>query len=232
VKTLAIDTSTDLLSVAVRTEEGVAEASLDLGLRHAEKLVDLVDICLTRAGIAAQDLDLVACAAGPGSFTGLRIGFSTAKGMALALGKPYVAVPTLDCLAWGLDFFPGAVLPVIDGKKGRLYTAIYEKGERRSDWLDISLEGLLPLLDTYSEVLVTGPDAELLEETALERGTMRMDGRARSSAARALAALAELKFRTGGGAGKEDGPLYLRPSEAEETAMGKAENAKGKSQEA
>lgn len=221
-KVLAIDTATDVLAVAIGTEEGWAEASLDLGLRHAERLMDLVDSCLTRAGLTAADLDLIACAAGPGSFTGLRIGISTAKGMALALGKPWVAVPTLDCLAYGLESFDGAVVPVIDGKKGRFYSAIYRHGKRMSDWLDVPLARLLALLDTYPEVLATGPDADMLESTMAERPGLWIDGRARAPRARALAELAIGLYQREGGASPETGPLYLRPSEAEETASGAA----------
>lgn len=217
---LALDTSTDILAAALRTEEGWAEAALDLGLRHAERLMDLVDFCLTRAGIGPADLDLLACAEGPGSFTGLRIGMATVKGMALALGKPWVAVPTLDCLAWGLDAWPGAVVPVIDGKKGRVYSAVYRRGLRTTDWLDVPLASLVALLDTCPEALVTGPDADLLEATAMERTGIRIDGRSRVPAARALAELARLRFEKEGGAADDLGPMYLRPSEAEETASG------------
>jgi tRNA threonylcarbamoyladenosine biosynthesis protein TsaB len=215
---LAIDSSTDLLSVALKTDKGWVEASLDQGQKHAEHLIDLVDFCLSRAGIEPSELDLLACAEGPGSFTGLRIGYATVKGMALALHKDWVAVPTLDCLAWGFESFPGAVVPVIDGKKGRVYSAIYERGGRRGEWLDISLASLIALLDTYPEVLVTGPDADLLEETAQQRSGIRLDGHVRLPAARGLAVLALRRLKEGGASGPEDSPLYLRPSEAEETA--------------
>lgn len=215
---LAIDTSSDILAVALKTDSGWAEASLDLGLKHAERLMDLVDFCLSRAGLRPADLDLVACAGGPGSFTGLRIGMSTAKGLSLALKKPWVSVPTLDCLAWGLEHCPGAVLPVMDGKKGRFYTAFYSRGKRVSDYLDISLARIASLVDTYPETLITGPDAGLFEELAAERSGIQIDRRARMPAARALAVLAMEKFAKEGPSAPDEGPLYLRPSEAEEAA--------------
>lgn len=215
---LALDSSTDLLSVALVTPEGKAEASLDLGLRHAERIVDLVDFCLSRASLKPTDLDLIACARGPGSFTGLRIGMATAKGMALALGKPWISVPTLDCLAWGREAFQGAVAPVLDGRRGRVYTAVYERGTRVTDWLDVPLARLAELLDTYPEALLTGPDADLFEELAAERSGFHVDRRARDPAARALAELAAEAFARDGGAAPDEGPLYLRPSEAEESA--------------
>ena len=93
---LALDTSTDILSVALKTDEGWADTSLDLGLKHAERLMDLVDFCLSRAGMRVEDVDLFACAAGPGSFTGLRIGMATVKGLALAGRKPFRQVDLVE----------------------------------------------------------------------------------------------------------------------------------------
>lgn len=213
---LALDTSSNILAVALRTEEGWAEASLDLGLRHAERLMDLVDFCLTKAGLRPGDLDLLACAAGPGSFTGLRIGMATAKGIALALGKPFLALPSLDAFAWGLEAFPGAVIPVLDAKKGRVYAGIFHRGRRMTEALDISLPGLLALADTYPEILVTGPDADMLEESASERSGLHIDRRG-LPAARGLAVLAMEAYESGKVSDPGEGPLYLRPSEAEET---------------
>jgi len=164
-RVIAIDSATDILSVALKAEEGWSEASLDMGLRHAERLLGLVDSCLAQAGIRRSDLELVACAQGPGSFTGLRIGMAASKGIADALGIPWISVPTLDALAWGYDFFDGAVAPVIDGKKGRVYSALYLSGRRATDWLDLPLADLARLLDTYPRALVTGPDAELFRSS-------------------------------------------------------------------
>jgi len=221
-RVLAIDSSTDILSVAVRGEGGAAEASIDSGLTHAERLMELVDFCTRRSGLEPSAIELVACARGPGSFTGLRIGMATAKGIALGLGIPWVAVPTLDCLAWGREDFPGVVVPVVDGKKGRLYSAVYAGGLRRGAWLDLPLAALAALLDTFPEALVTGPAAELFGDYARGRSGLRLDRLARSPAARALATLGEAAFLRDGGTAPGEGPLYLRPSEAEETAAIKA----------
>jgi tRNA threonylcarbamoyladenosine biosynthesis protein TsaB len=213
---LAIDSSTDLLSVAVTTSAGRAEAVLDLGLRHAERIIGLVDFCLECSGLRRSDLELVACAKGPGSFTGLRIGMAASKGIAAGLGVPWVAVPTLDTLAWGYETYPGAVVPLIDGKKGRFFSAVYLRGSRISNWLDLALAELASLLDTYPRVLFTGPDADSAEELACERSGFEIDRRSRSSAARALAHLAVEEHKRAGPSPLEEGPLYLRASEAEE----------------
>jgi tRNA threonylcarbamoyladenosine biosynthesis protein TsaB len=215
---LAIDSSTDQLSVALMTDAGWAEASLGVGLRHAESVMGLVDFCVGRAGIGRGDLGLVACARGPGSFTGLRIGMAASKGIAAGLALPWISVPTLDALAYGYDAFPGAVAPIVDGKKGRVYTAIYLRGRRASDWLDIPLAKLAALLDTYPEALATGPDAELFRGFAADRSGFRVDERAGAPAARAIARLGTEAFLRDGPGSPEEGPLYLRPIEAQEPA--------------
>jgi universal bacterial protein YeaZ len=215
-RVLAIDSATDILSVAIAVETGIAEACLDMGLKHAERLMGLVDACLASAGLSRSDIGLVACARGPGSFTGLRIGMAAAKGIACGLGAPYVSVPTLDALAYGLDWFDGAVAPIVDGKKGRVYSAIYLRGRRATDWLDVPLAKLAALLDTYPEAVVTGPDAELFSPFAAERPGFRVDSGSRRPAARAIARLALERFQASGADSMDEGPLYLRPSEAEE----------------
>ena len=223
---LGIDASTRFLSVCLSTASGRTEGLLDVGLTHAESIIDLVDFCVTRAGVAKSGIELVACTEGPGSFTGLRIGMATTKGIAKALGIPWVAVPTLDCIAWGLEDFPGAVVPVIDARKGRYWAAIYLRGERQGDWLDIGAEGLAALMDRHDRVLVTGPDAALFEGMATERGGISIDPRTGSGAARALAVLAVQSFLAKGAFAESAGPLYLRPSEAEETAFATDRGAK------
>jgi tRNA threonylcarbamoyladenosine biosynthesis protein TsaB len=216
VNVLAIDASTDILAVALKAEAGWAEASLDVGLRHAERVMDLVDFCLSRSELDRSSLGLVACARGPGSFTGLRIGMAASKGIAAGLGIPWISVPTLDALAWGLECFHGAVAPIVDGKKGRVYSAIYLRGERTTDWLDLPLAKLAALLDTYPEALVTGPDAELFREFAMDRSGFRIDERSGAPAARAIALLGLRAFSREGPGSPDEGPLYLRPSGAEE----------------
>jgi tRNA threonylcarbamoyladenosine biosynthesis protein TsaB len=216
--TLAIDTATDILSVALMTDSGWSEASLDGGMHHAEGLMGLISSCLDRAGVARSSLGLVSCAKGPGSFTGLRIGMAASKGIAAGLGIPWIAVPTLDALAWGNDCFAGPVAPIIDGKKGRVYSAVYLRGLRVSDWLDIPLAKLAALLDTYPEALVTGPDAELFRAFAAERNGFWVDARARTPAARAIALLGLKAFLRGGPGSPDEGPLYLRSVEAQEPA--------------
>lgn len=213
---LAFDTSGGTLAAACSFEGRLASASAAPGTRHAEGLMKAIDTCLAGAGGDRKSIDLFACALGPGSFTGLRIGMATAKGLSLASGKPWIGVPTLDCAAFGKEGFPGIVAPILDGRKGRVYTALYERGLRISDWLDIAPADLLPRLDAFSEVLFTGPDAELFAEYAQERPGFIIDTEDASSPSRraeAMAILAARLFIEQGASDDASGPLYLREPE-------------------
>ncbi len=127
---LALETATLTASVAVWDErEGRARAALrDRVTTHSERLLPLVDEALRAAGVAAEALDAIACGAGPGSFTGLRIGLATAKGLCLALGKPLVMVSSLQALA--ARAAPGAAaVGCLDAFKGEVYAGFFRGGD-------------------------------------------------------------------------------------------------------
>jgi tRNA threonylcarbamoyladenosine biosynthesis protein TsaB len=133
---LAIDTATSLFSVAVSSPQGIRQFDADAGPRHSEILMEVIDYLVRSSGLEAKDLELVACMQGPGSFTGIRIGFAAAKGLALARGIPLVAAPTLNCIAAPAGVWPGIVVPAIDAKQKRFFTAIYRQNERLTGYMD------------------------------------------------------------------------------------------------
>lgn len=214
---LVFDTSTDLLAVAVKNEEGRIFSHTESGFRHSETLLPAIERCLGEASLALREIGLIACTCGPGSFTGLRIGMATAKGMSLALGIPWVGIPTLDCIAQGHDFEqkkPGrTTVPVIDARKNRIYSALYKDGLRVSDYLDISLAELLARVDGDDEVIFIGPDADLLADYALERPGFSVGEDDPAARLKGLAALAEIRYREKGPAAEDEGPLYMREPE-------------------
>lgn len=126
---LALETATAVCSVAVfRNDKLLVELSLYLPRAHAEYLIPLVRNALSYAGIERGDLGAVAVSAGPGSYTGLRIGVSAAKGLALACGAALVAVPTLEALA--ASILPHALLgeilaPLLPARRDELYAALF-----------------------------------------------------------------------------------------------------------
>lgn len=136
-RVLAIETSTMLGGVAVIDESGlVVESRLNIRTAHSERLMRGLEQALGQAGMTIEDMDAIAVSRGPGSFTGLRIGLSTVKGIAYATGKPVVAVPTLEAFAW--NFAPAAlgmpICPMLDARKKEVYAAafVWEAGEMES----------------------------------------------------------------------------------------------------
>jgi tRNA threonylcarbamoyladenosine biosynthesis protein TsaB len=128
VNLLAVDTATEKLSVALASDRDTWLFEADAGLRHSELVMETVDMLCKKAALKPEDLSGIVCMGGPGSFTGLRIGFSLAKGLALALGCRFAAIPTLDCMARPLSSLKGLVLPVLDAKKSSFFCALYRGG--------------------------------------------------------------------------------------------------------
>lgn len=151
-RVLGIETATELASVAlVEDGEVLAEVLLPLQRKLTEELVPVIDWTLKRAGVRLGELDGVAVSIGPGSFTGLRVGMSTAKGLCFACGLPLVAVPTLKAMASRLALSQLPICPILDARRNQIYSALYkfEGGSLKelSPPRVTSLEKLLSSLD-------------------------------------------------------------------------------------
>ncbi len=132
-KVLGIDTSTSCGSVGLIDDESIiSEYLLNIPVTHSERLLGTIELILREARLAKEDLDGWAISLGPGSFTGLRIGVSTVKGVALATRKPAAGVSTLDVLAYQVSPTPYLICPILDAKKGEVYTAFYRYEETNS----------------------------------------------------------------------------------------------------
>jgi tRNA threonylcarbamoyladenosine biosynthesis protein TsaB len=142
---LGIETSSFALGMALVEESRVVfELLINTGPPQSEMIVQLMKEWVPKP----EEIDGLAVSLGPGSFTGLRVGLATAKGLASALGTPVIGVPTLDAFAAGLPCTKYRVTPIVDAKMGDVYTATYEKsGKRISDYTAISLDELLDSLD-------------------------------------------------------------------------------------
>ena len=124
---LGFDTATMTQSVALIDDDNLISVySLRCLLSHSQRLLTSIHWVLARAGFALEDLSALAVTVGPGSFTGLRIGLSTAKGLSFASGKPIVGVPTLDALASGVNTTSYLICPLLDARKKQVYTALYQ----------------------------------------------------------------------------------------------------------
>lgn len=161
---LGIETATMMGGVAlVDGERLVAEHRLNIKATHTERLLVAIDRLLADAGLVIGDLDGFAISIGPGSFTGLRIGLSTVKGLSFASGKPVAAVPTLDGLAYQLPFCCHLLCPILDAKKRQVYTALYRTTdglpERLSPYRAISPDDLMAEIEGPAVFLGDGVEA-------------------------------------------------------------------------
>lgn len=126
---LCIDTSSIYASCALmRDNEVVGEKTSLSGLVHSKSVLPLVESVLESAGMDIEEIDVFSCVAGPGSFTGVRIGVCTVKGLAQAMNKPCFQVNTLDCLKENVPYFK-YVCPILDARRGQVYSAVYEDGK-------------------------------------------------------------------------------------------------------
>ncbi len=123
---LAIDSSGNVASVAILDgNELLAEYSINYKKTHSQTLLPMIDQVVKMTEMDLEKLDMIAVSSGPGSFTGLRIGSATAKGLGLALDKPLVAVPTLEGLAYRLKGVKEMVCPMMDARRNQVYTGLY-----------------------------------------------------------------------------------------------------------
>ncbi len=173
-KVLALDTSSIVASVAVMDNEKlIGEHIINHERTHSQKLMPMVEALMGNCDLTMEDIDLIAVAEGPGSFTGLRIGVATAKGLAHAMNIPVVGVSTLDALAFNLPFCEGLVCPILDARRSQVYTAIYkwEAGDLHSIEapMAISLDELMEKLLARSErVIFVGDGIEKNAEVLIK----------------------------------------------------------------
>lgn len=231
-KILAIDSS-GLTASAALAEEGrlIGSFSTNTKMTHSVSLLPMVDTLLRQTGVGPEEIGAVAAAAGPGSFTGLRIGCATVKGLALAWDVPVIGVPTVDALAWNVAGAEGLVCPILDARRQQTYTGIYAFTTRDGQEPGIRMEILRQQCATTIEELVQDLNRKREQVTFLGDGVpvfsayirenlrvpyrfapehMRLQN-ASSVASLALVYAAEGKFTDGA----MFRPIYLRETQAE-----------------
>ena len=214
-KVLGLETATLAGGAAlIDGDRIVGEYTLNIRVTHSERVMAAVDRLLTDAGWRPSDREGLAVSIGPGSFTGLRIGVSTAKGLALALGLAVVPVPTLDALAAGLPFAALPVCPILDARKGEVYASLYrwDGGAMRREWEYLALAPAA-LARLFTEpVIVCGDGAGIVRSTFARLAPVAR----RLPLPACVAELGHAMLVAGAGVPPADlAPLYLRPSEAE-----------------
>jgi tRNA threonylcarbamoyladenosine biosynthesis protein TsaB len=222
VRALGIDTATWTASAGVVVDGNTRlERSRLVSGSHASTLLLLLDETLSAAGLRLIDLDLIAISSGPGSFTGLRIGLSVVKGLALATGLAVIGVPTLEALAVAAGPREGLVCPVLDARKGEVYAAVFRWNEgvlkRVAAPMAIAPERLAERVGGACTLVGAGVEAyaPLWGLHFGQRATL-IDGGTVAPSGAVIAALGTRRFAACGGADLDRlEPSYVRRSEAE-----------------
>ena len=180
-KVLALDSSGLVASVAVVEGDGynsnlLAEYTVNYKKTHSQTLLPMLDAIVKMTELDLKTIDAIAVAAGPGSFTGLRIGSATAKGLGLALEKPLVAIPTVDALAYNLYGTEGLICPLMDARRNQVYTGIYafESGNMKvlEPQMAVDIEVIAEKLCRYGRNVVFLGDGVPVFRQKLESGLL------------------------------------------------------------
>ena len=217
-KILALDSSGLVASVAVvEDNQLLAEYTVNYKKTHSQTLLPMLDEIAKMIELDLETIDAIAVAAGPGSFTGLRIGSATAKGLGLALKKPLIPVPTVDALA-------GVICPMMDARRKQVYTGIYRFADHElvtvSRQKAIAVEELIRELNALGEaVIFLGDGVTVYQEMLKENMQVPYSfapAHLNKQRAGAVGALAEKYYREGKTVtAAEHQPEYLRVSQAE-----------------
>lgn len=223
---LAIESATNVASVAlVTTDTILAEISLNTGKTHSQRLMPLLAKMMEEAELELADLDGIAVSGGPGSFTGLRIGMATAKGLAYASQKPLILVSTLDSLAYNYAGSAVVICPILNARKNEVYTALY-KTNNDGDLEEIVSKRAVPpkelvelIKNLDEEVIFLGDGVPIFGDFLLaelgQKGKLALPLLSVPRAA-TLGWLGLKKYKKGETADLAAAkPFYIRPSEAE-----------------
>ena len=224
-KVLALETSAKAVSAAV-TEDGKVLASgyQDTGLTHSRTLMPIVEHILKNTDLRVQDCDVIAVAAGPGSFTGIRIGVAAAKGLAFGADLPVIGVSTLEAMAMGLAWWDGLVICAMDARRQQVYNALFQAENGRLTRLTpdraISLSDLVKeVKNDESAKIIVGDGGKLCYNALLEQGVpcVLAPPHLLQQSAAAVGLAAEEALRRGEKAvsAQELLTVYLRPPQAD-----------------
>lgn len=173
---LCIDTSNLPMSIAVfKDSDLAAEMTINIKRNHSVQLMPNVDYLLQQVGLKPKDLDQIVVAEGPGSFTGIRIGMTTAKSLAWSLNIPIKTISSLELVAFSLLYQNGLVCPFFDARRGNVYTGLYRVSEgqieRVEDDCNIEMTSWLEKINQYGEkVFFISPNGNQFKEQVEQQG--------------------------------------------------------------
>ena len=220
-KILALDSTALVASVSLcEDEKRLGEITIENGNTHSETLLPMVEFLLNRFSMTPDGIDLFAVSAGPGSFTGVRIGAATVKGLAFGTDKPCVGVSTLEALAYHLRMHDGLICPVMNARRKQVYTALFraQNGtlERLMPDSAIPITELDERLGNYHEPVRLCGDGYEITKALLTHPILPIPSPLRQQSAYSVAQVARIAFENGAkGFDVDLAPTYLRLSQAE-----------------
>ncbi len=224
-KVLAIDSSGMAVSAAVADDNNViAEFTVNNRQTHSQTLLPMVDNVVQMSEIPLTDIDAIAVSSGPGSFTGLRIGSATAKGLGLALNKPIVPVPSLDALAYRAACFNGIICPLMDARRNQVYTAAYNMEDGKLvNIIEQKATGITDILyglrEYGKEVLFLGDGVDVYRDIIIKEAGIEFSfapAHISKQSAASVAMLGIIYYSEGRyESAAEHKPFYLRKPQAE-----------------
>ena len=230
-KLLAIESSGLVASAAVFADDTiVAEFTVNNKQPHSQTLLPMIDQVVTMSGIDLKEIDAIATTSGPGSFTGLRIGAATAKGLGLALHKPIVPITTLEALAFRLAGREGNICPMMDARRNQVYAGVYRVGDMLLECVTgqkaVSIEDYIAELNDLGDpVTVLGDGVPVFQEKIKQcEGLLYRfcADSVRYQRASSVTALGKKYYEQGRQMkAAEFAPMYLRLSQAERERMEK-----------
>lgn len=235
-KILAIESASMVASVAIVSEEALlAEYTINHKKTHSQTLLSMVDEMVKMSEVSLDDIDAIAVSGGPGSFTGLRIGSSTGKGLGLALNKPMIHIPTMDSMAYNFFGTQHLVCPMMDARRTQVYSGIYEcENElivKREQTLSLIREVVEELNDLGRAVILIGDgvpvNLQYIQES-LKVPYFIAPPHLNRNKASSVGALAVEYYKAGKTEhAREHLPNYLRASQAERELQEKMQSGKG-----
>lgn len=169
-KILALDSCMNTSSVALLEDDRlIALYTVNTNNTHSETLLPMIKELLRSADTSVDEIDAYAVSYGPGSFTGVRIGVATVKGLSFGREKPCVEVSTIEALATNLEGYDGIICPVMNARRGQVYTGAFRNGERIMDDCCVMLDELIPMLEGYNDsIYFVGDGYELAEKKEIK----------------------------------------------------------------
>ena len=225
-KILSIDSSAIVATVALcEGEKLLAEYTVKNGNTHSETLLPMIESIFKNFGISVKDIDIFAASSGPGSFTGVRIGAATLKGLAFGSGKPCIGVSTLEAIAENLIMHKGLICSVMNARRSQVYTALFISNGKELTRLmpdsAISIEELDSILaQKHESICFCGDGYNITTEALKQTKYIYVPDKLRNQSAYSVAQVAYRKYLLGEySSDREFTVTYLRPSQAERTYL-------------